>query len=68
MHVRLRNALILRLAKRALAIASAEANRESDPFQAFCNAFREELIRFEDDLLHMESRLRGGTTGSGNDH
>jgi hypothetical protein len=59
MHVRLRNELILRLARRALAIASAGDDQKGASFQEFCQAFREEYGRFEEESERMKKRLQG---------
>lgn len=64
MHQRLANELVLRLARRALSIIAPCLREEEhrDAFSEFHDAFKEELLRYEDERERMLARLRGNST------
>jgi hypothetical protein len=61
MHQRLANEFLLRLARRALAIIAPCLREEEqrDAFAEFHTAFKEELLRYEEEKDRMQSRLKG---------
>jgi hypothetical protein len=61
MHQRLANEFVIRLARRALAIISPCLREEEwrDAFDEFHAAFKEELLRYEQERERMGARLRG---------
>jgi hypothetical protein len=61
MHQRLANEFVIRLARRALAIIAPCLREEEwrDAFDEFHAAFREELLRYEEERDRMRARLRG---------
>ena len=61
MHERLLNELVLRLARRALGIIAPCLGEEEhrDAFDGFCEAFKVELLMYEQNRDHMEARLSG---------
>jgi hypothetical protein len=61
MHQRLANEFVIRLARRALAIIAPCLREEEwrDAFDEFHAAFREELLRYEEERERMAARLRG---------
>jgi hypothetical protein len=61
MHQRLANEFVLRLARRALAIIGPCLREEEwrDAFDEFHAAFKEELLRYEQERERMAARLRG---------
>jgi hypothetical protein len=61
MHQRLANEFLLRLSRRALAIIAPCLREEEqrDAFSEFHEAFKEELLRYEQDRERMQARLNG---------
>jgi hypothetical protein len=61
MHQRLANEFVFRLARRALAIIAPCLREEEwrDAFDEFHAAFKEELLRYEEERDRMRARLRG---------
>jgi hypothetical protein len=61
MHQRLANEFLFRLARRALAIIAPCLREEEqrDAFSEFHMAFKEELLRYEEEKDRMQSRLNG---------
>jgi hypothetical protein len=61
MHQRLANEFVIRLARRALSIIAPCLREEEwrDAFDEFHAAFREELLRYEEERDRMRARLRG---------
>jgi hypothetical protein len=64
MHQRLANEFVIRLARRALAIIAPCLREEEwrDAFDEFHDAFKEEVLRYEEERERMEARLRGCAT------
>jgi hypothetical protein len=60
MHQRLANEFLLRLARRALAIIAPCLREEEqrDAFEEFHMAFKEELLRYEEEKDRLQARLR----------
>ncbi len=61
MHQRLANEFVIRLARRALSIIAPCLREEEwrDAFDEFHEAFKEELLRYEEERERMAARLRG---------
>lgn len=61
MHLRLRNELVFRLTRRALSILGGRPPQqfERGAFDECYRAFQEELSRYDAELEHMNSRLKG---------
>jgi hypothetical protein len=61
MHQRLANEFLLRLSRRALAIIAPclREEQQRDAFSEFHAAFKEELLRYEQDRERMQARLNG---------
>ena len=61
MHQRLANEFLLRLSRRALAIIAPclRGEEQRDAFSEFHAAFKEELLRYEQDRERMQARLNG---------
>jgi hypothetical protein len=60
MHQRLANEFLLRLARRAPAIIAPCLREEEqrDAFSEFHAAFKQELLRYEEDRERMQARLK----------
>jgi hypothetical protein len=61
MHKRLMNELVMSLARRALGVISGCLRDEEhkDAFDAFCEAFKPEVVSYEEKKAKMAARLRG---------
>ena len=61
MHQRLMNELVLSLARRALGVIAPCLRDEehNDAFREFFEAFKEELLRYEEKRERMQTRLKG---------